>query len=184
MFSDYECAFSHMIMTIFLKSYRVFFRIPNTIAWRWRWQAVGKWGDTPPCWERCCTYAATCPKTLLVSPFVINYCSLPLISFSFFLFPRVVPDIYVLLGIRVVSCSDCLFLFVMQHICPLPIPFSPQCLELISSHVAVFQHSSGNLYSLLQFWLPPTSKGKQWDAANWIGIIAQIIVIRQLLPAC
>lgn len=121
-------------------------------------------------------YAAACPKSPLVSPFAINYCSLyhcHSSDLSFFLFPRTVPNIHVLLGLCAFSHPDNLsvYLFLIQHFCFYAIPFRPQCFDLISSHVAILQHSSGVLQSSLQFWLCPCSGEEQWDEPIGWGLL-------------
>lgn len=65
-------------MTVFPKSYKIILMIPNIIAWRWGMIGSSREGVWYPSLLGgfLSTYAATCPKSLLVSPSANNYCSL------------------------------------------------------------------------------------------------------------
>lgn len=162
----------HIIMSAFPN--KVIFKIPNTIAWRWRMMTSSReefWYSSMLGWIPS-TQAAAFPSHL-VSPFeIIIFYIIPthlsqILSFSQNCPKYSRPVRTILFHILPV------YLFIVQHFCFFHIPFRPQCFELLSSHIAIFQHLSGTLQSLLQFWLPPPSREEQWDAASWIGIIAQ-----------
>lgn len=123
----------HGIVTVFPKSYQIILMMPNIIAWRWRKMRSSREEE----------YRGI---------YICSHLSQVTFGFSFChryssLYHWTVPNTYMLFGLCVFSHSDNLpvQLFLIQHFCFLPVPFRPHCFELISLHIAMFQHPLGVL---------------------------------------
>lgn len=130
-----------------------------------RWEAAGKRFDILPCWEECCLRMQPVAPShfwflllqLITVLYIIATYPIWVLSFSWncpkYSCPVRALGFFTFWQFACVSFSKPRFLL-------LPHSFQTTVFELIALHTAIFQHLSGVLWSLLQFWLlPPLKRG-------------------------